>query len=162
MRRHNIAFIIHIFALLHAAVALTCRLAGIEDELLLTILTMAMVLLICLRKKFSIEFSAASVIVANLIGYLLGNIGAEILEKFISSPYAVHALSTAITTELLGWGTMLFSRMFSYDRKKSEGTSTESYLKWTITVIAGIFVFRLGIILLFSNQPFAKMTLQEN
>ena len=159
MRRHNIAFIIHTFALLHAVVALTCRLAGIEDELLLTILTMAMVLLICLRKKFSIEFSAASVIVANVIGYLLGNIGAEILEKFISSPYAVHALSTAITTELLGWGTMLFSRMFSYDRKKSEGTSTESYLKWTITAIAGIFVFRVGIILLFSNQPFAKMDL---
>lgn len=159
MRRHNIAFIIHTFALLHAVVALTCRLAGIEDELLLTILTMAMVLLICLRKKFSIEFSAASVIVANVIGYLLGNIGAEILEKFISSPYAVHALSTAITTELLGWGTVLFSRLFSYDRKKSEGTSTESYLKWTITAIAGIFVFRVGIILLFSNQPFAKMDL---
>lgn len=159
MRRHNIAFIIHTFALLHAVVALTCRLAGIEDELLLTILTMAMVLLICLKKKFSIEFSAASVIVANVIGYLLGNIGAEILEKFISSPYAIHALSTAVTTEILGWGTMLFSRMFSYDRKKSEGTSTESYLKWTITAIAGIFVFRVGIILLFSNQPFAKMDL---
>ena len=157
MRRANIAFIIHIFAFLHAAVALTCRLAGIEDELLLTILTMAMVLLICQKKNLSIEFSAASVIVANIIGYLLGNIGAEILEKFISSPYAVHALSTAATTEVLGWSIALFSKLFRHDRSKSTSYSEDSYLKWIIMAMAGIFVLRVGIIIIFSRQPFSTM-----
>ena len=73
MKRISISFIIHIFAILHAAVALSCRFAGIDDELFLTILTMAMVLLICLKNKLNVEFSAASIIVANVIGYLLGN-----------------------------------------------------------------------------------------
>ena len=103
MKRISISFIIHIFALLHAAVALSCRLAGIEDELLLTILTIAMILLICLKKKLNIEFTAASVIVANIIGYLMGNLGAELLVRFMDAPWAVHALSTAVTTEVLGW-----------------------------------------------------------
>ena len=36
IRNIKTSWIIHIFALLHAAVALACRLGGIEDELLLT------------------------------------------------------------------------------------------------------------------------------
>ena len=61
------SLIIHTFAVMHAIVALSCRLAGIEDELLLTLLTMAMVLLGCFRKKFSIEFTAAVIIIANIL-----------------------------------------------------------------------------------------------
>ena len=71
MKNIKVSWLIHIFALLHAAVALLCRLAGVEDELLLTILTMAMVLLICVRRKLNVEFTAASIILANIIGYLL-------------------------------------------------------------------------------------------
>lgn len=41
------SWIIHIFALLHAVVALSCRVSGVDDELLLTMLTMAMSLIIC-------------------------------------------------------------------------------------------------------------------
>ena len=68
MGKIRVGWIIHIFALLHAVVALSCRLAGAEDELLLTILTMIMALLICLRKGFNVEFTAASIIVVNIIG----------------------------------------------------------------------------------------------
>ena len=59
MEKTQVGWIIHLFALLHAAVALTCRVAGVEDELLLTILTMTMTLLICVKKGFKAEFSAA-------------------------------------------------------------------------------------------------------
>ena len=91
------SYIIHTFAVLHAVVALCCRLAGIEDELLLTMLTMAMVLLVCFRKNLSIEFTAAVIIIANILGYLLGTLGATILEQLIRNPYAVHAISTAVS-----------------------------------------------------------------
>ena len=59
-------WIIHSFALLHAVVALSCRIAGIEDELLLTILTMAMALLVCFRKNLSIEFTASVILPGSL------------------------------------------------------------------------------------------------
>ena len=55
MKNISTGIIIHLFALLHAAVALLCRLAGVEDELLLTILTMTMTLIICLKKGLNIE-----------------------------------------------------------------------------------------------------------
>ena len=74
-------WIIHSFALLHAVVALSCRIAGIEDEL--TILTMAMALLVCFRKNLSIEFTASVIIIVNIIGYLLGTVGAELLNKIV-------------------------------------------------------------------------------
>ena len=42
--------IVHIFAALHAVVTILCRAAGIGDELFLTILTMTMIILVCLRR----------------------------------------------------------------------------------------------------------------
>ena len=157
MRRISLSFIIHTFALLHAAVALACRFAGIDDELFLTILTMAMVLLICLKKKLNVEFSAASIIVANVIGYLMGNLGAELLEKIVHSPYAINALSTAATTEVLGWSAVALNKIFHLDRRQDNKSSSESYLKWVLGAIAGVFILRLCMILLFSNGSFGTM-----
>ncbi len=67
MKNISTGIIIHLFALLHAAVALLCRLAGVEDELLLTILTMTMTLIICLKKGLNIEFTAAGIIAVNIL-----------------------------------------------------------------------------------------------
>ena len=61
---------IHIFALLHAVVALACRLTGVVDELLLTMLTMIMALLLCLKWERSVEFTASSIIIVTLFGYI--------------------------------------------------------------------------------------------
>lgn len=157
MKRISISFIIHIFAILHAAVALSCRFAGIDDELFLTILTMAMVLLICLKNKLNVEFSAASIIVANVIGYLLGNLGAEILDNFIRSQYAINALSTAATTEVLGWSIVVLTKIFRLDRHQNEKESSESYLKWILGAVGGVFILRIGIILLFSSGSFGAL-----
>ena len=66
-KRLKPVWVIHIFALLHAGVALCCRLAGVEDELLLTILTMTMVLLICMKRSLNIELTAANIIIANIL-----------------------------------------------------------------------------------------------
>lgn len=154
MKRISLSFIIHTFAVLHAIVALSCRFAGIDDELFLTILTMAMVLLICLKRRLNVEFSAASIITANVIGYLLGNLGAEILEKFIHSPYAINALSTAVTTEVLGWSIVALTNMLRLDRRQRKRESSESYIKWILGAISGVFVLRICILLLFSQESF--------
>ena len=107
IRNIKTSWIIHLFAFLHAAVALGCRLAGLEDELLLTILTMTMALLVCLKRGLNIEFTAAAIIVMNILGYLMGTLGAKIFQTVLSSPYAVHAVSTFLTTEILGWSIVI-------------------------------------------------------
>ena len=145
-------WVIHSFALLHAAVALTCRLAGIEDELLLTLLTMTMVLLVCFRKNFSIEFTAAVIIISNILGYLFGTVGASILEQFISTPLAVHAISTAITTEILGWCVVGISKLFPKMMSESASKLSTSSIKWALIAAGGIFALRLLIVFIFSQQ----------
>lgn len=144
---------IHIFALLHALVALCCHFAGVEDELLLTILTMSMALVICIRKGLSIDFSAASIIATNIIGYFLGTFGAKAIQILISSPFASHALSTALTTEVLGWSIIALTKIFRLKgRNRQEKDSP--YLSWLLLAMGGIFVLRLIIILLFSSKTF--------
>lgn len=69
MRSLKVSGIIHLFAVLHAVVALSCHLAGINDELVLTLLTIVLIVLICLKRGLNVEFTAASVIVVNVIGY---------------------------------------------------------------------------------------------
>ncbi len=147
-------WIIHIFALLHAAVAFGCRAAGFEDELLLTILTMTMALIICLKRGLNIEFTAASIIVVNILGYLIGTLGADIFEMFISSPAAVHSLSTFFTTEILGWSIVALTKLFTRSNSHKNVADTP-YLSWLILAMLGIFIFRLGIVFLFSTGPFA-------
>ncbi len=99
----KIPWIIHLFAFLHAAVALICRLAGYDDEMLLTILTFIMVIIICFRRSLNIETTAISIIVVKIVGYLMGNLGAKLFQLIIDNLGIVHALSTFLTTEIIGW-----------------------------------------------------------
>lgn len=65
--------IIHAFALLHVATAVLCRLLNLGDELALTTLTIVLTVILCLRYRQSVEFSSIVIIIANILGYLLGN-----------------------------------------------------------------------------------------
>ena len=89
MRSLKVSGIIHLFAVLHAVVALSCHLAGINDELVLTLLTIVLIVLICLKRGLNVEFTAASVIVVNVIGYLLGTGGAQLIELLLHAPPVV-------------------------------------------------------------------------
>ena len=151
IRKLSTTWIIHIFAILHAVVALSCRLAGIEDELLLTMLTMTMALIVCTKSGLNIDLTAAAIIVMNIFGYFIGNLGADILQTFISQPYAIHALSTLATTEILGWSIVALTSLFNVKRKNSSKPHDISYLSWLILAMCGIFVLRLSIVVFFSG-----------
>ena len=150
----NTSWVIHIFALLHAAVALCCRLAGIEDELLLTILTMTMALIVCLKRGLNIELTAATIIVVNILGYFIGNLGAKIFQTFITQAFAVHATSTFITTEILGWSIVTLTGIFNI--RKNQNLPDTSYLSWLVLAMSGVFVLRLSIVVLFSDNHFIE------
>ena len=123
MKSLRTASIIHIFAFLHACVALLCHFAGLDDELFLTILTMLMTLLICRKEKMNIELTAACIIIVNIIGYLIGNLGADILRQIISEPSLVPAVSTMLTTEILGWCVVGLTRIFYSENLDKSHTS---------------------------------------
>lgn len=150
----NAAWLIHIFAILHAAVTLICRSSGIDDELLLTVMTMTMVLLICMKRWISIEFAAACVIVANVFGYILGHFGAEILQSLTGSTPAANAVSTIFTTEILGWSMVGIIRLFHHKETDEDEINLQSpQMQWLLAAATIIFALRIGIVWLLSDVP---------
>ena len=51
--------VIHLFALLHALVVLVCQWVGVDDALTLTIFTMTMTVILCLKKGMPIHMYCA-------------------------------------------------------------------------------------------------------
>ena len=113
---------------------------------------MLMVLLICRKKNLNIELTAASVIVANIIGYIMGNMGADLLAKFLTSSSLIHAISTTITTEVLGWSMVVLTKLFNIDNNSAK--SSDYQMKWAMIAIGGILAIRVFITLLFSHSSF--------
>ena len=151
MKSIGLPWIIHIFALLHAVVALVCRAAGIDDQLFLTVLTMAMGLIICVKMGLKTEFTATVVIIVNILGFLIGTFGAKTLQALIQSEYLVHCLSTTITTEILGWCIIGITKIFG--QKETTSFRSSPYLKWILLLASGIFLIRIFIVLFLSQTP---------
>lgn len=152
MKSFRLSWIIHIFAILHAIVALGCRLTGTDDQILLTVLTMAMALIICMKAGLRVEFTTAVVIVVNILGYIIGNFGATVLQSLISSEYAVHCLSTVITTEILGWSIYGLTRIPGQKEENNKDFRSSPYLKWILLTASGIFMLRLLFIIFMSRS----------
>lgn len=151
----SLAWTIHIFAILHALTAIFIRWAGGEDEILLTILTMVMFLIICHRKNQHIEFTAAVIIVGNILGYLLGTFSAKVIEFIFESPYVIHSLATALTTEILGWTVVLIIKLGSKENNEDkEFRFSTSYMKWILLAVTTVMLIRICFIIFFSKEQF--------
>ena len=146
--------IIHIFAATHVAATLSCRLSGIDDSLLLTLLTMAMTILVCYKRGLSVEVTAAAVVVVNIAGYLLGIGGAQLISMISASKPLMHAISTFATTEILGWGIILFTKLFHLGDKRIRPDWTPR-VKWLLLATAVIFLLRLGYTEIFNSRYFS-------
>ena len=107
--RHD-ALIIHLFALLHAGVALGSRVLGLTDEIALTLLTMLLVVIICLRRGMSSKFMAFSLIVVNIVGFFIAKGFSSLLGLAFTSPLVFNPIATFLTTEIVGWGTWYIAR----------------------------------------------------
>ncbi len=156
-------WIIHGFALLHALTALLCRLVGIDDSLILTLMTMLMTVWLCFIRGHSLEVVAAYVILVNVLGFVLGKGGALLLGFISASSIVNPMISTFLTTEIIGWSIVLLSSLF----KTPEDTVTKTTpIKWLVLVFLLIIVFRFGYMEIFSSlydsseaflEPFTKL-----
>jgi hypothetical protein len=149
MAKHRDALIIHLFALLHAGVALGCRAFGLTDEIALTLLTMLLMVIICLRRGMSAKFMAFNLILVNIVGFGIAKGIASLLGLATSDPLVINPISTFLTTEILGWGTYLIAGRLSRDGR-FQVTDTGG-MRWLITAFVVIIAIRLIILLVISG-----------
>lgn len=116
------AFIIHGFAVTHAAAAALLAQTMVGDEATLTALTVAMILSIARANKKSWDIGDALSVIGVLAGSYLGTRGALFLVKWIPGiGNAANAVTTFSVTELIGWTTYLLVQ----DGKKPTTLSKE-------------------------------------
>ncbi len=153
MRHPKTSIIIHGFALLHVAAAVLCRIGDINDDLILTSLTIFLTVILCQRHRQSVEFSAIVIIIANIVGYLMGTGIASFVNLFVSHPLLSPAIATFITTETIGWALLLFLKQYS-SQSSSDRKTTPKEITWLIIAIAVVLALRF-IIRHFSSTIFS-------
>lgn len=139
-------WIIHLFAILHLTVALCCRAAGLADDLMLTLLTMVMALILCLNRQTTGLFMACSVIAVNIVGFALGWCTATPLKLVFDSPLVVYPLSTLISTEIIGWELDACARLNRKRHPVFKPENSGSTLRWLLVAFVVIIVIRLLIV----------------
>ena len=153
MRHLKTSAIIHGFALLHVAAAVLCRIGDINDDLILTSLTIFLTVILCQRHRQSVEFSAIVIIIANIVGYLMGTGIASFVNLFVSHPLLSPAIATFITTETIGWALLLFLKQYS-SQSSTDRKTTPKEITWLIIAIAVVLALRF-IIRHFSSTIFS-------
>lgn len=138
------------FALLHAAVALGCRLADLADEMMLTLLTMLLVVILCLRCRVDGKMMSISVLAVNVLGVLLGRGTALLFDALFDSPLVIYPLSTFVSTLVIGWVTLWAARRYA-GRHAADDPERINSLKWLLIAFGVILVTRLAIMLFFSE-----------
>ena len=144
-------WVIHGFALLHAAVALGCRLFDLADDMMLTLLTMLMVVILCLDVRVSGYVMAASVVAVNVVGVLLGRLTSALFGLLFASPLVVFPLSTFLSTEIIGWGMLWIARSYARSHPAAPEQMASS-LKWLLIAFVAILVTRLAFLILESGN----------
>ncbi len=147
MKSVSLPNVIHLFALAHAALTLICRYSGIDDSMLLTMLTMLMAVIICVKRGISVEITATCVIFVNIVGFLLGTGVAKLLISFMEYSPMVHATASVCTTEILGWSLMGFTTLF----KRAKDNTLVPNISWIVVACAIILVIRYVYGALFSS-----------
>ena len=145
MERIKSAYIIHGMALLHALVALLCLLCGVNDAVLLTLLTMTLTVLICVKHYLPEEFTAINVILVNVVGFALGTLGSDFISLFTDNELIHRPMATLATTELLGWSLELFARYLEPVAVRLSSRNRPHRMGWLIFAVVTVFVLRIAV-----------------
>ena len=106
-------WIVVIFTVLHAVTCIACRTLQTEDTQVLTLLTLAMVFILCNQSGFKIYFTLVALVLVNVLAYLIGNALPTLLVPLMGETMWVHAIATAVTTLVLGSALLLTMKYLS-------------------------------------------------
>ncbi len=137
-------YLVHIFAVAHAAIVLLCYAFDVRDELVLTMATIAMIALIGLRNGQNTSMIALSIIAGNILGYLFGTYGAKVVALVVEQPAVIHATTTFCFTEIMGWGLLLFYGALNKGKKEALAGRWTPDMVQLITIIAVILLARIA------------------
>lgn len=152
----NVAIVI-IFAVLHFAVALLSRAMSYHDDILLTILTIAMVVVISIRNSTRIEMVTLLTLVATISGFIIGSWLWQPLNQIIGNDYIAPALSTFLITTAIGFAVNALT--LRVKRFRSSTNVLRSYIRNVILVAVGILLVRLLYVVMFRVGVFNEGTL---
>lgn len=148
-RKHtygNIAIII-LFALLHFAVAVFSRALNYHDDILLTILTIAMVVIISIRNNTRTEIVIILTLMATISGFIIGSWLWQPLYDIIGNDYISPAISTFLITSVIGLATDGITR--NVKRIQSTQSAPRYYIRNVVLVAIGTLLLRLTYVAMF-------------
>lgn len=148
-RKHtygNIAIII-LFALLHFAVAVFSRALSYHDDILLTILTIAMVVIISIRNNTRTEIVIILTLMATISGFIIGSWLWQPLYDIIGNDYISPAISTFLITTVIGLVTDGITR--NVKRIQSTQSTPRYYIRNVVLVAIGTLLLRLTYVAMF-------------
>ena len=152
----NVAIVI-IFAVLHFVVALLSRAMNYHDDILLTILTIAMVVIISIRNNTRIEMVTLLTLVATVFGFIIGSWLWQPLSQIIDNEFIAPAISTFLITTVVGLAVNALT--LRVKRFRSTTNVLRSYVRNVILVAMGILLVRLLYVVMFRVGVFNEGTL---
>lgn len=151
--RYSSALLINLFALAHAITAIITRWLNYTDDVLLTILTIAMIVILAIRHRLNTKTAAAITFLGCFAGYAAGSYGERAAFLIFHNEALAAAITTIIITEIIGWGTYFFGEMMWDDTQKSTSWSPTS--KQILAFAFVILILRIIYIQIFSSAYFA-------
>ena len=116
VKKRMTGMMIHGFAVAHAIAAAALAQSLIGDEIVLTMLTTAMIIAVAKMNGVDWDAGSALAFVGCFAGFYLGTRGAAFIVKWIPfAGNAANATATFGTTEILGWATYNFIKMARKD-----------------------------------------------
>ena len=143
--RPRTSLLIHLFAAAHALTAVITRLLDYYDDIPLTLLTIAMLIIIALRRNLSVYVTVVTILIVTLTGYLSGVWLGQRLNLLLQSPIVSSAIITFALTELFGWGTLLLAANRAGSTGRREHDDPESLYARRMIVVAACAVLLLRI-----------------
>ncbi len=103
--------VIHSFAIAHSIVAALIISRGSDPGTILTILTIAMILILTRVNDYPLDVTAALALICCLGGFFLGTVGAEWVSQTLNvTPEISQVITTFLVTQILGWITFIIVR----------------------------------------------------
>lgn len=151
--------LIHLFALAHALTATLTRSVGYVDDLPLTLLTISLIVILCIRKGLIPEMMAALTLIGCFSGYFLGTWGGEMIERLTHDETLSAAITTALVTEILGWGVLGFAAIRGREPDHRPGWTPS--MSQVLAFAAGILLLRVAYMVIFRSTYFSGEGLRD-
>lgn len=151
MRHSRIAniIIVLLFALLHCGVAVLSRALQYQDDIMLTVLTITMVIIVSMRNQTRLDVMAILTLVATLSGYIIGSWLWHPIEQLIHNDTIAPGVATFLITTVLGTAISELTQRVKRLRAPLDAWTTSPR---NIAIVAlSILVLRLAYFALFSS-----------